>query len=137
MNKQDFYTLCTILLLLVLSTLLLSSCRSSAHTVNPVVLERTEHDTVRVKEVARDSIYLHDSIYIHAVGDTIYSERWHTRYSERIQWRDSIVVQRDTIPVEVRTTETVTKYRSSGVLNVLAFVGFMSLVLLVRRIFNR
>ena len=49
----------------------------------------------------RDSIYLHDSVFVHIRADTVYLEKWHTR------WRDRETVKTDTITQTVTQTETV------------------------------
>lgn len=64
----------------------------------------------------RDSIYLHDSVYVkykrgspysfdsrdsYRITDTLYIERWHTR------WRDRETVRTDTVRVETVRTDTV------------------------------
>ncbi|MBQ6977827.1 MAG: hypothetical protein IJQ18_04275 [Paludibacteraceae bacterium] len=51
----------------------------------------------------RDSIYLHDSIFVHIRADTVYLEKWHTR------WRDRETVKTDTITLTETKTETVEK----------------------------
>ena len=33
--------------------------------------------------IQRDSIYLHDSIFVHIRADTVYLEKWHTRWRDR------------------------------------------------------
>jgi len=49
---------------------------------------------------ARDSIYLHDSIFVRIRADTVFLERWHTR------WREKEVTHTDTIQVESIRVET-------------------------------
>ena len=44
-------------------------------------------ETVRIEEreklkIERDSIHVHDSVYIYLQGDTVYEERWKTIYKE-------------------------------------------------------
>ena len=51
----------------------------------------------------RDSIYLHDSIFVRIRADTVYLEKWHTR------WRDRETVKTDTITLTETKTETVEK----------------------------
>ena len=63
----------------------LAGCKSIEYV--PVVEHKT--DTTYITKNHRDSIYVHDSTYIHERGDTVWIERWHTR------WRD--VYQIDTI----------------------------------------
>ena len=49
----------------------------------------------------RDSIYLHDSIFVRIRADTVYLERWHTR------WRERETVRTDTVTNEIIRTDTV------------------------------
>ena len=70
---------------------------SSCGTAKTIVKEgevRTEY-VDRFRE-HRDSIYLHDSVYIHSKGDTVYQERWHTRIRDR--------TLRDTVDRQVKQT---------------------------------
>ena len=48
----------------------------------------------------RDSVFVHDSVYVRIRADTVYMERWHTR------WRDKTVLRTDTVQVETIRTET-------------------------------
>ena len=53
-------------------------------------------------QVQRDSIYLHDSIFVRIRADTVYLEKWHTR------WKEKEIVRTDTVQVEnikVKTKE--------------------------------
>lgn len=58
-------------------------------------------DTLIQTKIERDSIYAHDSIYVRERGDTVWIEKWHTR------WRD--VIKTDT----VYRNNVVTEYRDS------------------------
>lgn len=71
---------------------LLVGCKSVEYV--PVVEHKT--DTTYITKNHRDSIYVHDSTYIHERGDTVWVERWHTR------WRD--IYQIDTIYQAVHDT---------------------------------
>lgn len=93
-------------ILILLAMALLNSCTT------PKVIER-EHtvvktDTVYQQRMQRDSIFLHDSIYVSQWqrGDTvrIETERWHTRYQDRII--------RDTAYISCRDTVTQTRTRT-------------------------
>jgi hypothetical protein len=53
--------------------------------------------------IQRDSIYLHDSIFVHIRADTVYLEKWHTRYKDRL------VTKTDTVTLTETKTETVEK----------------------------
>ena len=58
---------------------LLGSCKVTQYVPMP----EYHHDTLIVNKTAHDSIYVHDSTYIHEKGDTVWYERWHTKYIER------------------------------------------------------
>ena len=68
-------------------------CCSSCSTPQPVVLERTLHDTVHVNNLRLDSVYMHDSIYFESIikGDTIF------RTKEITRWRNRVSIKHDTI----------------------------------------
>lgn len=98
---------------MLMSAVLLPACQSM-QTV-------TESNATRVtSNVLRDSIYLHDSVsytyrpakislpYREGAGvgsppDTVFLEKWHTR------WRDRATVITDTVTLTVTKTETVEK----------------------------
>ena len=54
-----------------------------------------------VNHVSRDSIWLHDSVFVRIRADTVYLEKWHTR------WRDRETIKTDTVTNGVVRTETV------------------------------
>lgn len=89
--------LCVIVCAVV--ALMLCGCKSIEYVpVEKVVKEYvTKHDTVMQK----DSVWLHDSVFIHAKGDTVWYEKWHTKYVDR--WKERIVtdtvIKVDSIPV--------------------------------------
>ena len=76
---------CSLYILLVLA---LVGCK----TVSPCVPETITRDSVRV-EYKLDSVYLYerDSIFVHEKRDTVFVERWKTRY------KDVLKIQRDTV----------------------------------------
>ena len=67
-------------------------CFGSCRTVAPCIPDTITRDSVRV-EYKLDSIYLYerDSIFIHEKRDTVFVERWKTRY------KDVLTIQRDTV----------------------------------------
>lgn len=64
----------------------------SCKTVAPCIQETITIDSVRV-EYKLDSVYLYerDSIFVHEKRDTVFIERWKTRY------KDVMKIQRDTV----------------------------------------
>ena len=67
-------------------------CFGSCKTVAPCIPETITRDSVRV-EYKLDSVYLYerDSIFVHEKKDTVFIERWKTRY------KDVLKIQRDTV----------------------------------------
>ena len=78
---------------------LLSSCRS----VRVIEKEIIKTDTVNTTKLRIDSIYINDSIYIREFtqGDTVHitTDRWHTRWRDRILYDSIYIAQRDTVTV--------------------------------------
>lgn len=91
----------------VILALLLFALLNSCSTQRVVTVERRTTDTLMMLNSIRDSIYLHDSIYIidFVRTDTVFRtvERWHTQYRDRWQ-HDTIYKSRtDSVPVPVPT----------------------------------
>ena len=72
----------------------LAGCKSIEYV--PVVEHKT--DTTYITKNHRDSIYVHDSTYIHERGDTVWIERWHTRWRDRLLLDTIYETVHDTIP---------------------------------------
>lgn len=87
--------------LYILLALALVGCKSVA----PCVPETITRDSVRV-EYKLDSIYLYerDSIFVHEKRDTVFVERWKTRY------KDVLKIQRDTV-IDTKTEVQVQEVR--------------------------
>lgn len=80
------------LLALAASAFFLAILFCSCKTVEPCIPETITIDSVRV-EYKLDSVYLYerDSIFVHEKRDTVFIERWKTRY------KDVMKIQRDTV----------------------------------------
>ena len=81
----------------ILIAALLTSCKSVEYIQVPVV----HTDTVYQSKLVHDSIYQHDSITIRERGDSVWVERWHTRYIERERTDTIYKSIRDSIPYPV------------------------------------
>lgn len=80
------------ILALAASAFFLAILFCSCRTVAPCIPETITIDSVRV-EYKLDSVYLYerDSIFVHEKRDTVFIERWKTRY------KDVLKIQRDTV----------------------------------------
>lgn len=86
-------------LLFLLLAWALAGCKTIEYV--PVVEHKT--DTTYITKNHRDSIYLHDSTYIHERGDTVWIERWHTRWRDIYQVDTIYEAVHDTIPLPMGT----------------------------------
>ena len=101
MENKELKALYTALAAIValLIALFFGSCRS----VRVVEKEVIKTDTVNTLKLRIDSIYVNDSIYIRELvkGDTVHitTDRWHTRWRDRILYDSIYIAQRDTVTV--------------------------------------
>ncbi len=84
------------LILTILLTVLFSAC---ATRVIEVPIHTTNTEIEFYDRLVRDSVYIHDSVFIKHKNDTIWMERYKTLYKEKVV-RDSVYL-RDSIRVEV------------------------------------
>jgi hypothetical protein len=75
----------------------------SCTTTKYVEVEKVRTDTTYITQQQRDSIWLHDSIYMKEwlQGDTIYQlrDRWHTKYIEKLRVDTFLRMKTDSVPV--------------------------------------
>ncbi len=97
-------------LLLLWAVFMLCSCRTVYVPVREVHTE-VEHKTDSFMQ--RDSIYLHDSVFIHSRHDTVFFEKWHTRYRDKIVEvvRVDSFVRCDSIPVPYPVERQLTRWQ--------------------------
>ena len=80
-------------LLITLLCLALAGCK----TVRYVPVETVRTDSVYVDRFHRDSVYLHDSVFVnqYSKGDTLFVDKVVTRYKYKDRWRhDTVAVVR-------------------------------------------
>lgn len=99
----------TAILELVVLSILLGGCKS----VRYVEVEKVHTDTLYISKMQKDSIYLHDSIFVNQwrSGDTIYQtrDRWRTEWRDRLVTDTVIHVITDTIPIPYPVEKVVEK----------------------------
>ena len=96
---------------------LVSSCAVKERVVT---VERVRTDTLRETRNIRDSIYLHDSVWVkqYERGETVFveKERWHTRYQDRLLMDTMYVSRMDSVPVpypvEVKVEKELSTWQS-------------------------
>lgn len=106
--KGCLHMILTMIAFIVLLCMVLSvvSCTTTKYIEVPV----THTDTLIQTKVQRDSIWKHDSIYLHEwmKGDTVYIEktRWLTGYKERLRIDTVYKSRTDTITKTITVTKT-------------------------------
>lgn len=122
----------------VILALLLCALFNSCSTQRVVTVERRTTDTLMMLNSIRDSVYLHDSIFVSqkTAGDTvrIFTDRWHTAFRDRMVTDTIYRAVRDTVPVpyavEKKVKAELTWWQQSRLVLaniVLILIGFLFL----------
>ena len=126
------------IIIVVILSLLLSGCTTTKY----IPVETIKTDTVYQAKIKRDSVYLHDSVYVKEwqKGDTIFRDRdrWHTKYVEK-EIHDTLYQSRvDSIavpyPVEKELTWWQAKKIEFGELAMLIMAGLLCFVVIKHKI---
>ncbi|MBR6604868.1 MAG: hypothetical protein IKK92_03205 [Prevotella sp.] len=107
------------LLLFIMAVVLASACTTTKYVEVPVV----HTDTLIVTNHQKDSVWLHDSIYLHEwmKGDTVMVDRvvYHTKYQERLRTDTVYQHKTDTVakpyPVEVKVEKELTWWQKTRI----------------------
>lgn len=87
----------------------LFSCR----TVQYVPVETVKIEEREKLKIERDSIHVHDSVYIYLQGDTVYEERWKTIYKEVFRTDTFLITKTDSINHIVEVEKKLTKWQQT------------------------
>lgn len=89
---------------------ILSSCTTTKYV--PVETVRTEYVTTHDSVLLKDSVFLHDSVFVHAKGDTVWFEKWHVQYQDRIKEvvKTDTVIKNDSIQVPYPVERKLSKW---------------------------
>ena len=89
----------------ILAGLLMAVLLAGCTTTKYVPVPEVHHDTVRITQQQRDSIHVHDSIYVseRQQGDTVFLQtvKWHTAWRDRLVRDTFRLVSIDSIPYPV------------------------------------
>ena len=107
--EDDYYERIVKAILTAIAILIIASWLMGCKSVKYVTVPEYHTDTLRETRNIRDSIYLHDSIHVKELGDTVWIERWHTSYRDRLK-TDTVYHSRvDSVPVPVEVEKEVAK----------------------------
>lgn len=109
-ESETVFSKLLFLLFLVLLLLLLSSCKTTSNTTDIVPVHSATHDTIFLRKVKYDSVYIDRWQRIERKADTVFYDRVKTEFRYRLL-RDTVYKTRtDTIPV-VKQVPVVKKER--------------------------
>lgn len=92
----------------LMSGIWFASCRCVQYV--PVESVRTE---IQYKDrLQRDSIHVHDSIYIRNNGDTIFVDRWHTEYKDRFLHDTTYIHKTDSVQVPYPVEKSLSRWQT-------------------------
>ena len=94
-------TICHIVCMCLAFFIMLAFCAmcSSCTTTQYVPVPEYHTDTLIVNKVQKDSIWVHDSVSVKEKGDTVWIEKWHTKYALKEVHDTTYVSKTDTVPV--------------------------------------
>ena len=120
-----------VVIIVVTLTFLMCGCKS----VQYVPVKEVVHDSIYLAKVQKDSVWLHDSVYVKDRGDTVWLERWHTKYVERLRIDTIFETHVDSIPVPYEVVREVPAKMSKTQKGFMWFgiIAMMALVLIVGR----
>lgn len=127
--------------IIMAAALLLTACKTRERIV---MVETVRTDTAYITRHQRDSIWLHDSIYMkeYMSGDTVYllRDRWHTQYVERQVHDTTYIATHDTVPepypVEVEVPAQLTWWQKTKMnmgIGFMSILGIMGIVGVIRK----
>lgn len=118
-------------LIIIAMALLMCACKTHEKIVT---VEVVSHDTLWHEKTERDSIYLHDSIFVNQFvkGDTIFQvkDRWHTEYRDKYIYDTISIAKIDSIPVPYEVQVEVEKALSWWQKLLMALGGIFSVAVL-------
>lgn len=79
----------------------------SCITTKYVEVEKIRTDTLIETKLMYDSIHIHDSVHVKEKGDSVWEERWHTEYIEKLLTDTIYQTTHDTIPKPYQVTKEV------------------------------
>ncbi len=95
------------MLLMVIVVMLTMIWLTSCTTTKYVEVEKVRTDTLIETKLMYDSIHIHDSILVKEKGDSVWVERWHTKYMEKVFTDTIYQAKHDTIPKPYPVTKEV------------------------------
>lgn len=114
----------------VIILLFLATAFQSCTTTRYITVEKIKNDTTYITKHQKDSVWLHDSVEVKVKGDSVWVDRWHTKYVEKQVHDTTYVAKHDTIPQPYPVEKLVEKQLSWGQ-KLLIYLGWIMLAIIV------
>ena len=135
-NRQMASGGCCVPVLMMAMAITIAIAMSSCCACKQVPAVEVLTDTVYQSKLQRDSIHVHDSIYIHdyTKGDTVYRDRhhWHTEYIERERTDTVFECKTDSIPYPVEVPRKRSKLEWTEVIGFWVLLGLGAVIGVMR-----
>lgn len=119
-----------IVCILLTCVMVMASCRTTKDiTTEKEYIYKT--DTLYKSLLVQDSIYVRDSIVLREKGDTVFSEKWHVKYIERLRTDTLYKVKTDSIYLDKVVVKEKQMTRMERVWMFMKDVGLVIMVLAV------
>ena len=113
--------------LTILATLSLTSCSLLRPTVVNSDTSKEMSQIIDYKYV-HDTVIFRDSVIIHAVGDTIFPEKWHVKYLSRAV-HDTVRATDTVMVTKIETKEVKIKPTLKDKIKEIFIIGIISIIL--------
>ena len=133
---KDLAKMCLTAIVSLLAVFVCCIVCSSCRIVQHVTVESVRTEIEYRDRWQRDSIHIHDSIHIRDKGDTVFVDRWHTVYKDKLLRDTTYIEKTDSVQVPYPVEKQLSRWQSLkmeiggwafGVIIVmaLAFVGWL------------
>ena len=85
-------------------------CKTQYIPVEKVITEyKSKTDTF----IQKDSVLVKDSVFIHSKNDTVWYEKWHTKYIDKVRYelKTDTLIKKDSIQVPYPVEKPLTKWQ--------------------------
>ena len=128
--------------LTILATLSLTSCSLLRPTVVNSDTSKEMSQIIDYKYV-HDTVLLRDSVIIHAVGDTIFAERWHVKYISKsvldtIRTTDTVVLTKiETKMIEPPKKPLKDKIKEIFIIGIISIILFLLIKFIIKTLWKQ
>ena len=127
-----------------------TSCTTTTKAIEHEYIEQVDSinynkvvDSIYHALMIKDSVYVHDSVFVKEKGDTIYIDRWHKQIEWHVKYDTLYKTHTDTMYVEYttevedNTNKEIVKYKTSAWQKWMLVGGFMLAIWCIAYMLNK